>query len=50
MDKKEKFEVPDEGVASVKNQHIKDVQRGVIEDKDNLSNNIGIFKYNNQKR
>lgn len=50
MDKKEKFKIPDEGVATVKNQHIKDVQRGVIEDKDHLSNNIAVNKFNNQKR
>lgn len=50
MDKKNKFEIPDEGVNAVKNQHIKNVQQGVLEDKENISNNRAIYHYNNQKR
>lgn len=50
MDKKEKFKIPDKGVNNIKNQHIKNVQQGVLEDKESLSNNRAIFHYNNQNR
>lgn len=50
MAKKDKFEPDHEGVASVKNQLIEDYQKGVLNDKENLSNNRGIYKYNNQKK
>jgi len=50
MAKKDKFEPDHEGVASVKNQLNESYQRGVLEDKDSLSNNRGIFHYNNQKK
>ncbi|WP_188453408.1 hypothetical protein [Virgibacillus oceani] len=39
-----------QGIASVQNQLIESYQSGVIEDKDSLSNNRAIHKYNNQKK
>ncbi|WP_199794673.1 hypothetical protein [Lentibacillus sp. Marseille-P4043] len=38
------------GVESVKNQLIESYQSGVIEDKENLSNNRSIHTFNNQKK
>ncbi|MBP1947801.1 MULTISPECIES: hypothetical protein [Virgibacillus] len=49
MSRKEKFFEDKKGVSTVKNQLIESYQSGVIEDKEKLSNNRGIHKYNNQK-
>ncbi|WP_284139834.1 MULTISPECIES: hypothetical protein [unclassified Virgibacillus] len=49
-DKKKKItnlQEDNDGVAAVKNQLFESYQSGVVEDQ--LHNNKGIFKYNNQK-
>jgi len=50
LPKEDKFDPDHEGVAAVKNQLIESYQQGVIEDKENLSNNRGIYHFNNQKK
>lgn len=50
MSKKEKFLENKKGISTVRNQLIESYQSGVIEDKENLSNNRGVNYYNNQKK
>ncbi|MFD2761847.1 hypothetical protein [Lentibacillus juripiscarius] len=47
--KKNKFTEDKKGIAAVQNQLFESYQSGVIDDKENLSNNRGIHHYNNQK-
>ncbi|GGJ96716.1 hypothetical protein GCM10007063_18950 [Lentibacillus kapialis] len=49
MAKEDKFFEDKKGISAVRNQLLESYQSGVIEDKDKLSNNRGIHKYNNQK-
>ncbi|WP_205520067.1 hypothetical protein [Virgibacillus doumboii] len=50
MSKKEKLFEDKKGISAVRNQLIESYQSGVIEDKENLSNNRSINYYNNQKK
>ncbi|MEN1968213.1 hypothetical protein WMZ97_09080 [Lentibacillus sp. N15] len=50
MAKSNKFFEDEKGVEAVKNQLIESYQSGVIEDKENLSNNRSIHTFNNQKK
>lgn len=47
---KNKMFEDNKGVAAVRNQLNESYQSGVIEDKDNLSNNRSIYTFNNQKK
>ncbi|MFC4556698.1 hypothetical protein ACFO3D_00570 [Virgibacillus kekensis] len=49
MKKQQQLFEDKKGISAVQNQLIESYQSGVIEDKENLSNNRGIHKYNNQK-
>ncbi|WP_175631818.1 hypothetical protein [Virgibacillus siamensis] len=50
MTRKERLFEDKEGIAAVQNQLIESYQSGVIEDKENLSNNRSIHTFNNQKK
>lgn len=50
MGKKRKYEEDKKGIEAVQNQLIDSYQSGVIEDKENLSNNRSIHTFNNQKK
>lgn len=50
MAKHKKYEEDKKGIKAVQNQLVDSFQRGVIEDKENLSNNRGVHHYNNQKK
>ncbi|MEW9675511.1 hypothetical protein ABRT01_04905 [Lentibacillus sp. L22] len=50
MGKSNKFIEDKKGIEAVQNQLIESYQSGVIEDKDNLSNNRSIHTFNNQKK
>ncbi|MFD1362259.1 hypothetical protein [Lentibacillus salinarum] len=49
MAKNDHFFEDKKGISAVKNQLFESYQKGVIEDKDKLSNNRNIHTYNNQK-
>ncbi|WP_174612718.1 hypothetical protein [Virgibacillus ihumii] len=50
MARKDKLFEDKKGIAAVQNQLLESYQSGVIEDKENLSNNRNIHTFNNQKK
>ncbi|WP_167751393.1 hypothetical protein [Lentibacillus salicampi] len=50
MAKQNKLFEDKKGISTVRNQLFESYQSGVIEDKENLSNNRSIHTYNNQKK
>lgn len=50
MAKKDKLFEDKKGISTVQNQLQESYQSGVIEDKENLSNNRSIHTFNNQKK
>lgn len=50
MAKQKKYDEDKKGIKAVQNQLMDSYQSGVIEDKENLSNNRSIHTFNNQKK